>query len=91
MDKPDLDPNYPLSQPSTARVFALIDSEKRRLSTAEVAGLADLHLNSTRLHLARLREAVSPASELTGFNIRDPDKAGCLIEIEAPANLAPTK
>jgi predicted ArsR family transcriptional regulator len=57
MDMPDQDRRSPLSQPTAARMFELLNSSRRRLSTAEVAELAEVHPNSARLHLARLSEA----------------------------------
>lgn len=57
MDAPDPDPRDPLAQPTAARLFALLSSARRRLSTDELAHRADLHPNSARLHLSRLYEA----------------------------------
>ncbi len=57
MDVPDQDPRGPLDQPTAARMFEVMNSRRRRLSTAELAELADVHPNSARLHLARLSEA----------------------------------
>lgn len=48
----------PLAQPTAARLFALISSSKRRLSTAELARRAGIHPNSARLHLGRLSKAL---------------------------------
>lgn len=67
--------------------FTLANCPYRDVARANPGVVCTLHRGIARGLLQR----VSPASELTGFNIRDPDKAGCLIEIEAPANLAPTK
>lgn len=46
-----------LSQPSRARLFALLGELKRPAGTAELADRLELHPNGVRLHLERLEQA----------------------------------
>jgi predicted ArsR family transcriptional regulator len=46
-----------LSQPTRARLFALLSELKRPAGTAELAERLELHPNGVRLHLERLAEA----------------------------------
>jgi len=51
------DPNDVLSQPTRARLFALLTELKRPARTGELAERLELHPNGIRLHLERLAEA----------------------------------
>lgn len=51
------DPDDVLSQPTRARLFALLAELKRPIGTAELAERLQLHPNGIRLHLERLAEA----------------------------------
>ena len=51
------DPDDVLSQPTRARLFALLGELKRPAGTVELAQRLDLHPNGIRLHLERLEEA----------------------------------
>ena len=46
-----------LAQPTRARLFALLQQERRPLSSAELAGRLGLHVNGVRRHLAQLEGA----------------------------------
>lgn len=50
-------PDNALSQPTRARLFALLGELKRPAGTAELAELLDLHPNGVRIHLERLEHA----------------------------------
>ena len=50
------DPGDALSQPTRARLFALLSELKRPAGTAELADRLGLHPNGIRLHLERLAE-----------------------------------
>jgi predicted ArsR family transcriptional regulator len=50
-------PDDVLSQPTRARLFALLGELKRPAGTAELADLLELHPNGVRLHLERLEQA----------------------------------
>jgi predicted ArsR family transcriptional regulator len=50
------DPGDPLSQPTRARLFALLSELKRAAGTAELALQLGLHPNGVRLHLERLEQ-----------------------------------
>lgn len=52
-----VDPSDPLSQPTRARLFALLGELKRSATTAELAERVELHPNGVRLHLERLEQA----------------------------------
>ena len=54
MDVP-VRPGDALSQPTRARVFALLGELRRPASTEELAAALELHPNGVRLHLERLR------------------------------------
>jgi predicted ArsR family transcriptional regulator len=47
----------PLSQPTRARLFALLGELRRPAGTAELAERLDLHPNGVRIHLERMEEA----------------------------------
>lgn len=51
------DPEDALSQPTRARLFALLSELKRPAGTAELADRLELHPNGIRLHLERLEQA----------------------------------
>ena len=51
------DPDDALSQPTRARLFALLGELKRPASTAELAERIGLHPNGVRLHLERLKQS----------------------------------
>ena len=51
------DPDDALSQPTRARLFALLSELKRPAGTAELAKRLELHPNGIRLHLERLEQA----------------------------------
>ena len=51
------DPDDALSQPTRARLFALLGELKRPAGTVELAERLDLHPNGIRLHLERLEQA----------------------------------
>ena len=53
---PVADPDDALSQPTRARLFALLSELKRPVGTAELAERLGLHPNGVRLHLERLAE-----------------------------------
>ena len=53
---PVADPDDPLSQPTRARLFALLSQLKRPAGTAELAERLKLHPNGVRLHLERLEQ-----------------------------------
>jgi predicted ArsR family transcriptional regulator len=50
------DPDDALSQPTRARLFALLAELKRPAGTAELAERLELHPNGVRLHLERLEQ-----------------------------------
>jgi predicted ArsR family transcriptional regulator len=50
------DPDDPLSQPTRARLFALLGELSRPVGTAELARRLELHPNGVRLHLERLEQ-----------------------------------
>lgn len=50
------DPDDALSQPTRARLFALLSELKRPAGTAELAERLELHPNGVRLHLERLEQ-----------------------------------
>jgi len=50
-------PDDVLSQPTRARLFALLGELKRAAGTAELAARLELHPNGVRLHLERLERA----------------------------------
>jgi predicted ArsR family transcriptional regulator len=50
------DPDDALSQPTRARLFALLSELKRPAGTVELAERLELHPNGVRLHLERLAE-----------------------------------
>jgi predicted ArsR family transcriptional regulator len=50
------DPDDALSQPTRARLFALLSELRRPAGTAELAERLELHPNGVRLHLERLAE-----------------------------------
>lgn len=52
-----LRPGDTLTQPTRARVFALLGELGRPAATDELAAQLDLHPNGVRIHLERLREA----------------------------------
>ncbi len=54
---PTVDPEDALSQPSRARLFALLSDLKRPVGTAELSERLGLHPNGIRLHLERLEQA----------------------------------
>src|SRR5690348_8546452 len=57
MDLPAIaDPDDALSQPTRARLFALLSELRRPTGTAELAARLELHPNGVRLHLERLAE-----------------------------------
>lgn len=57
MDLPAIaDPDDALSQPTRARLFALLSELRRPAGTAELAARLELHPNGVRLHLERLAE-----------------------------------
>lgn len=68
------DPRDALSQPTRARLFALLSELKRPVGTAEVAERLGLHPNGVRLHLERLAQdgLVERARARTGRG-RPPD------------------
>lgn len=68
MDAPIPDERDPLDQPTAARLFSLLVSSRRRLTTTELAARARVHPNSARLHLGRLADAglVQRASASSG-------------------------
>ena len=51
------DPGDALSQPTRARLFALLSKLRRPAGTAELAARLELHPNGVRLHLERLAQA----------------------------------
>ena len=57
MDAPSPDEPDPLTQPTAARLFSALVSSRTRLTTADLAKLAQVHPNSARLHLGRLAAA----------------------------------
>ncbi len=50
------DPDDALSQPTRARLFAVLSELKRRAGTVELAERLELHPNGVRVHLERLAE-----------------------------------
>jgi predicted ArsR family transcriptional regulator len=58
--------------------FTLQNCPYRAVAKANPGVVCTLHRGTAR----GLTEGVSPNAELTGFVIRDPDRAGCVIEIE---------
>jgi predicted ArsR family transcriptional regulator len=50
------DPDDALSQPTRARLFALLSELKRPVGTAELAKRLELHPNGVRVHLERLAQ-----------------------------------
>jgi predicted ArsR family transcriptional regulator len=50
-------PDDVLTQPTRARLFALLDELKRPARTKELADRVGLHPNGVRVHLERLRSA----------------------------------
>lgn len=56
MDVP-IRPGDTLSQPTRARLFALLGELSRPVATEELAERLDLHPNGIRLHLERMRDA----------------------------------
>jgi len=56
MDVP-IRPGDVLSQPTRARLFALLGELRRPVTTEELADRLDLHPNGVRLHLERMRDA----------------------------------
>ena len=57
MDLPAIaDPDDALSQPTRARLFALLSELRRPAGTAELAARLELHPNGVRLHLERLAD-----------------------------------
>ncbi len=50
------DPDDALSQPTRARLFALLSELKRAAGTAELAERLELHPNGVRVHLERLEQ-----------------------------------
>lgn len=58
MDVPaPLDGSDPLTQPTRARIFRLLNEQRRPMDTAEVAEVIALHPNGVRTHLDRLEAA----------------------------------
>jgi len=57
VDAPTADEPDPLGQPTAARLFSALVSSRTRLTTADLAELAEVHPNSARLHLGRLATA----------------------------------
>jgi predicted ArsR family transcriptional regulator len=57
MDLPSPQAGDPLSQPTRARLFALLAELRRPSSTEELARELDLHPNGVRVHLLRLEQA----------------------------------
>jgi predicted ArsR family transcriptional regulator len=57
MDLPSPQAGDPLSQPTRARLFALLAKLKRPAATEELARELELHSNGVRVHLLRLQEA----------------------------------
>ncbi|HLH66058.1 MAG TPA: helix-turn-helix domain-containing protein [Solirubrobacteraceae bacterium] len=51
------EPGDPLTQPTRARLFALLCEQRRPMGTAELAALLGLHPNGVRAHLERLERA----------------------------------
>ena len=51
-----VDPDDPLSQPTRARLFALLSELRRPAGTAELAERLQLHPNGVRAHLDRLEQ-----------------------------------
>lgn len=51
-----VDPNDALSQPTRARLFALLSELRRAAGTAELAERLQLHPNGVRVHLERLEQ-----------------------------------
>src|SRR5579875_2906871 len=46
-----------LSQPTRARLFALLEELKRPAQTIELADMLELHPNGVRIHLERMEQA----------------------------------
>ena len=55
--------DHALSQPTRARLFALLGELKRPAGTAELAERLDLHPNGVRIHLERLEHAVAEVKQ----------------------------
>ncbi len=70
---PTTNPDDPLSQPTRARLFALLGDLGRPADTAELAQQLGLHPNGVRIHLERLdvlpTEVVNAAD---GWLVADP-------------------
>jgi len=56
MDLPSPEAGDPLSQPTRARLFALLAELRRPAATEELARELDLHSNGVRVHLLRLQQ-----------------------------------
>ena len=68
------DPGDALSQPTRARLFALLSELKRPVGTAELAERLGLHPNGVRLHLERLsEEGLVERARMRGQRGRPPD------------------
>jgi predicted ArsR family transcriptional regulator len=68
------DPGDALSQPTRARLFALLSELKRSVGTAELADRLGLHPNGVRLHLERLaEEGLVERARVRGQRGRPPD------------------
>jgi predicted ArsR family transcriptional regulator len=63
MDLPSPQAGDPLSQPTRARLFALLAELRRPAATEELARELDLHPNGVRVHLLRLQQAGLVARE----------------------------
>jgi predicted ArsR family transcriptional regulator len=64
--------------------FTLTNCPYRDVAKANPGVVCTLHRGIAR----GLVGQVDPESELTGFVVKDPERAGCLIEIETPARAA---
>jgi predicted ArsR family transcriptional regulator len=83
-------PGDALSQPTRARLFALLGELKRPIGTAELAERLDLHPNGVRIHLERLQEAGLVARARASQPRGRPADAWTIAPDAQPGGRAPT-
>jgi predicted ArsR family transcriptional regulator len=89
MDLPPPRAGDPLSQPTRARLFALLAELKRPAATEELARRLDLHPNGVRVHLLRLEQARLVARERRRLPRGRPQDAWSIAPDARPGGAAP--
>jgi predicted ArsR family transcriptional regulator len=86
----DASGEYALSQPTRARLFALLSDLQRPAVTAELAERLGLHPNGVRVHLERMRRAGLVVRARTQQPRGRPPDAWTIAPQARPADAAPS-